>query len=94
MNILLTSDLEDLVNEKLKNGDYDSPSEVIREGLLLLKEQDQLKKLRREELQSEIMKGVDDIRQGRYRTYNSGEELATEIIREGLEESKRRNGKP
>lgn len=94
MNILLTSDLEDLINQKLESGQYNSPSEVVREGLLLLKAQDQLKELRRDELRREVMKGVEDIKQGRYRTYNSGEELAAEIIREGLKEITQRNENP
>ena len=95
MNILLTPDLEDLVNEKLKSGQYNSPSEVISEGLRLLKEQDQLKELRREELRKEIMKGIDDIRHGRYVTLETPEDFdnfAEKIKKEGVERLAKRRG--
>ncbi len=85
MNVSLTPELETLVNEKVKSGNYNSASEVVREALRLLKEQDELKRIRRE-----VMKGVTDIREGRYRTYESGDALAEEIIAEGKKELARR----
>lgn len=92
MEITLPAELEKLINEKIESGYYDSPGEVVREGLQLLKEQDQLRQIRREELRGEIQKGIDDIREGRYKTYNSGEELAEEIIRRGKERMAKNNG--
>ncbi len=83
MNVSLTPELETLVNEKVKSGNYNSASEVIREALRLLKEQDELKRIRREELRREVMKGVTDVREGRFRTYESGDQLAQEIVAEG-----------
>jgi antitoxin ParD1/3/4 len=41
MNISLTPELEQLVNDKVKSGLYQTASEVIRDGLRLLKERDQ-----------------------------------------------------
>jgi antitoxin ParD1/3/4 len=67
MNVSLTPELEKLVNEKVKSGLYNSASEVIREGLRLLQEQDELKRIRRDELRREIMLGVEQIRRGEYR---------------------------
>ena len=84
MNIVLSTELENLVNEQVKSGLYDSPSEVVRDGLLLLKEKAQLRQLRREELRREVQKGIDQMREGKYTTYNSGEELVEEIIRRGM----------
>ncbi len=84
MNIVLSTELENLVNEQVKSGLYDSPSEVVRDGLLLLKEKAQLRQLRREELRHEVQKGIDQMREGKYTTYNSGEELVEEIIRRGM----------
>ena len=66
MNISLTPELEDLINEKVKSGLYNSASEVIRESLRLLQEQDLLKQIRRDELRREIMLGVDQVRSGEY----------------------------
>ena len=93
MNVSLTPELESLVNEKVKSGNYNSASEVVREALRLLKEQDELKRIRRDELRREVMKGVTDIREGRFRTYESGDELANEIIAEGMKESAKKNKK-
>ena len=38
MNISLTPELEELIHQKVASGLYHSASEVIREGLRLLKE--------------------------------------------------------
>ena len=92
MEITLTPDLEKFINDKLESGSYDSPSEMVREGMRLLKEQDQLREIRREELRREVQKGIDDVREGRFKTYNSGEELAEEIIRRGKERVLKNNG--
>ena len=43
MNVSFTPELENLVNDKVKSGLYNSASEVVREALRLLKEQDALK---------------------------------------------------
>lgn len=83
MNISLTPELESLVIEKVKSGNYNSASEVIREALRLLKEQDELKQIRREELRREVMKGVEQIRRGEGVTFNSADELAEAIISRG-----------
>ena len=64
MNVSLTPELENLVNEKVKSGLYNSASEVIRESLRLLQEQDELKRIRRDELRREIMLGVEQTRNG------------------------------
>jgi antitoxin ParD1/3/4 len=40
MNVSLTSELEKLVNEKVRSGLYQTASEVVREALRLLKQRD------------------------------------------------------
>ena len=40
MNVSLTRELEDLVNEKVRSGLYQTASEVVREALRLLKLRD------------------------------------------------------
>jgi putative addiction module CopG family antidote len=42
MNVSLTPELERFVGEKVKSGLYNNASEVVREGLRLLKEQDEI----------------------------------------------------
>ena len=82
MNVSLTPELEAMVTEKVKSGLYDSTSEVVREGLRLMREQDQLHEIRSNELRAEIQKGIDSLERGDYSTYNSGQELADELIAE------------
>ncbi|MBD2517838.1 type II toxin-antitoxin system ParD family antitoxin [Nostoc sp. FACHB-973] len=59
MNVSLTPELEKWVQSKVESGMYTSASEVIREGLRLLKEQDALKAIRLGELRREIQQGID-----------------------------------
>jgi antitoxin ParD1/3/4 len=64
MNVSLTPELEQLVHEKVKSGRYLSASEVVREGLRLLEERDQLYKARLAELQKEVNIGVKEADRG------------------------------
>ena len=64
MDVSLTPELEELINQKVKSGLYSSASEVIREGLRLLKEQDELMRLRQEELRREVLKGYEQAQRG------------------------------
>jgi antitoxin ParD1/3/4 len=66
MNVSLTTELEKFVNEKVSSGMYYSASEVIREGLRLLKERETLKNMRIEELRKEIAIGIEQADQGRF----------------------------
>lgn len=66
MNVSLTPELEKFVNEKVQSGMYYSASEVIREGLRLLKEQDTLRQMRFEELRKEIAIGIDQADRGQF----------------------------
>ncbi len=59
MNVSLTPELEKWVQSKVESGMYTSASEVMREGLRLLKEQDALKEIRLTELRREIQQGID-----------------------------------
>lgn len=86
MNVSLTPELENLINEKVKSGLYNSASEVIRKSLQLLQEQDELRR--------EIMLGVEQIRNGEYielRTSEDFAEFGEKIKKEGREELERRN---
>ena len=54
MNVSLTPELEQYVQEKVSSGLYYSASEVIREGLRLLREREQLQQIRLQELRQDI----------------------------------------
>jgi len=64
MNISLTPELEHLVAEKVKTGRYASASEVIREGLRLLEEQEQLKLQRLASVRQKIDRGLEQLDKG------------------------------
>lgn len=93
MNVSLTPELEKLVNDKVKSGRYNSASEVVREGLRLLQDQDELQRIRRDELRREIMLGVEQIRNGEGITVKLSEldAFAEEIISEGMKRHGQRN---
>lgn len=87
MNVSLTPELEAFVQDKVASGRYGSASEVIRQSLRLLEEEDQTKARRIEALQMEIQKGIDDKKDGRFTALETDDDyakLATEIKTEGL----------
>ncbi len=59
MNVNLTPQLEELVRSKVASGLYTSASEVVREALRLLEEQDRTKEAKLEQLRGEIRRGLD-----------------------------------
>ena len=89
MNVSLTKELENFVGELVASGMYFSASEVVRDGLRLLKEQEALKKIRVEELRAEIMRGYEQSQNG------ESKPLDIEAIKSEGEKilAKKRNGK-
>ena len=59
MNVSLTPELEAFVHDKVASGRYTSASEVVRESLRLLEDEDRSKERRLEALKMEISKGLD-----------------------------------
>lgn len=70
MNVSLTPELERIVETKVKDGLYNSASEVVREALRLLQKRDEVSQLKLDALRAEIQKGVDDLEAGRYQNGN------------------------
>jgi antitoxin ParD1/3/4 len=66
MNANLGPVLEEFVAKLLDSGLYQSQSEVVREGLRLLKEREDLKKLRLSELRKEIALGSEQADRGEF----------------------------
>lgn len=64
MNVSLTKELEEMVREKVRSGMYHSSSEVIRAGLRLLKDREQLYEIRLAELRKEIAIGIEQADNG------------------------------
>jgi len=59
MNINLTPHLEEIVRHKVTSGLYASASEVIREALRLMEEQDRTRAVKLEQLRQDIRDGFD-----------------------------------
>ena len=73
MNIHLTPELQSLIRRKLATGRYSSASEVVREGLRLLAEDDEMKTHARRK----IAEGLADLEAGRV---VDGEKAVAEIL--------------
>lgn len=57
---------ESLISDLVSSGRYSSASEVVRAGLRLLEDQETLRKIKFEALQSDIREGLDDLENGRF----------------------------
>lgn len=64
MNVSLTPELEKFIAQKLDSGLYSSASEVVREGLRLLRQQELVQSQRLAQLQSDIQSGLDQLDAG------------------------------
>ena len=59
INVNLTPFLEEMVRQKVKSGLYSSASEVIREALRLMGEQDSLRQAKFDHLRQDIRAGIE-----------------------------------
>ena len=57
-SVALGSHFENFIKQQLESGRFNNTSEVIREGLRMLEDQEKLRQLKLEVLRVEIMKGV------------------------------------
>ena len=64
MNVSLTPQLERLVKKKVKSGNYQSASEVVREALRLMQDRDRVREQRKQDLKRELQRGLDQLDQG------------------------------
>lgn len=58
MNVSLSPQLEAMVKAKVASGLYTSASEVVREALRLMEQQDQLRSLKLQQLRHDIQEGL------------------------------------
>ena len=66
MNVHLGPVFDQFVADLLKSGYYQTQSEVLREGLRLLKEREEVKQMRIAELRKEIAAGSDQADRGQF----------------------------
>jgi antitoxin ParD1/3/4 len=64
MNVSLTPELEKFITDKVSTGTYQSASEVVREGLRLLIEKDEVRRHQMDRLRQDIQVGLDQLDAG------------------------------
>jgi len=75
MRVSLTPLLEAFVKEKVDTGAYNDASEVVREALRLMREHEDLARLKLGHLRDALAKGEADIASGRCTTLSGDDEL-------------------
>ena len=66
MNVNLGSTFDKFVAELLASGLYQSQSEILRDGLRLLKEREDVKKFRLDEFRKELSVGIEQADRGQF----------------------------
>ncbi len=83
MHISLTSRLEELVKEKVQTGLYNNASEVIREALRFMEQQEQVNELKFQVLRDAVRLGASEADRGLF-----SDRSVDEIIEEQLQKEK------
>jgi antitoxin ParD1/3/4 len=93
MNVSLTPELERFVEEKVKTGMYQTASEVVREGLRLLRKSERLGDPHLTRLRREVAVGIDQADEGRLVPFD--EALIEQVKSRGRKRlaAAKRNGK-
>jgi len=87
MNVSLTPELEQFVQTKVQSGRYNSASEVIREALRLLEEQERVRAAQLAEFQAELGRRLASLDRGERADPAA---LRTRLQRKSEERQKRR----
>lgn len=66
MHVSLTPRLEEMVKEKVASGLYNNASEVIREALRLMEQQDRMLDIKQQALRDAVLLGFDQAEQGEF----------------------------
>ncbi|WP_204106318.1 MULTISPECIES: type II toxin-antitoxin system ParD family antitoxin [Spirulina sp. CCY15215] len=77
MHISLTPHLEKMVKEKVAFGSYNNASEVIREALRLMEQNDQMLDVKRQALRDAVLLGFDQAKRGEFSDRSVAEIIAT-----------------
>jgi antitoxin ParD1/3/4 len=87
LNVSLTPELEQFVDSRVASGRYQSASEVIRQGLRLLQEEEMTRQAALERLRNQINLGLEQAKRGELL---DGEEVFQELERRAAESQQTR----
>jgi len=65
MNVHLTPEAEQIVEQHIRSGRYSSASELISEALHLLEQRDEVLSRQREDIRQKIAEGYESLRRGK-----------------------------
>ncbi len=90
-NVVLTEHQAELVERLVSSGRYQNASEVLREGLRLVEDQESQVRARLKALRDAARIGIADVEAGRYRTFDSSADLNRHLdaLRDGVLSRKR-----
>lgn len=92
MNVSLPKPMEEWINEKVDSGVYQSASEVVREALRLLREQDDIRQLRVQELRRQVNEGIEQLDRGKSQAFDSA--VTSQVKQEGRKNGDHRSEAP
>jgi antitoxin ParD1/3/4 len=88
MNVSLTPKLEQFIKKKIRTGRYQTASEVVRDALRAMDENERTREVQLAELRQEIRRGLDELDRGEGIPLD--ENLAERIKRQGRSRLQRR----
>lgn len=74
-NVVLTDHQAELIEKLVDSGRYQNASEVLREGLHLVESREAQERAQLKALRDAVKVGQDDLKAGRYRSFDSFEAL-------------------
>lgn len=79
-NVVLTDHQAGLIEELVGSGRYQNASEVLREGLRLVEQQENENALRLHALRAAIDLGIADLDEGRFEEFSTAEALNARLV--------------
>jgi antitoxin ParD1/3/4 len=92
-NVVITRQQSELIDRLVKEGRYQNASEVLRDGLRLIKSRDAAEREKLRVLREAAQVGIDDMEAGRYSTFRTSEELRGHLKSLANEARRRRQAK-
>ena len=74
-NVVVTDHQAKLIEKLVSSGRYQNASEVLREGLRMIEMRDETEEAKLQALRAAVQLGIDDMEAGRYRTFESFDEM-------------------